>query len=172
MGTCKSLWKKAVEGSKCPYIALWMYRVTPLDNHMPSPFELLFGRKPKTLMPSCKKTLQSRHPENRSHQEKNNERQQRQAEVYHKKAGIDRRILNNMEPVYVRNTIKKVWEPGVILNRPNPIREPRTYIVDINGKVFYRTREHLKPRSNNMPRDVNEHLKLPIQPLSHTIQFY
>ena len=49
IGSCKSLWKKAVEGSKCPYTAVWMYRVTPLDNNMPSPFELLFGRKPKTL---------------------------------------------------------------------------------------------------------------------------
>ena len=71
-----------------------------------------------------------------------------------------------MEPVFVRNTIKKIWEPGVILNRPNPIREPRSYIVNINGKVYYRTREHLKPRSNNMPREVNEHFELPIQPLT------
>ena len=43
VGTCKSLWKKAVESSKCPYTALWMYRVTPLDNHLPSPYELLYG---------------------------------------------------------------------------------------------------------------------------------
>ena len=79
-------------------------------------------------MPSSKKNLQSRHPDNVNHQEKNLERQQRQAEVYDKKASKDKRMLNNMEPVYVRNTIKKIWEPGVILNRPNPIREPRTYI--------------------------------------------
>ena len=65
-----------------------------------------------------------------------------------------------MEPMYFRNTIKKVWEPGVILNRPNPIREP------LNGKVYYRTREHLKPRSNNMPKEVNEHLEPPIQPFT------
>ena len=65
-----------------------------------------------------------------------------------------------MEPVFVRNTIKKIWEPGVILNRPNPLREPRTYIV------YCRTREHLEPRSNNMPREVNEHFELPIQPLA------
>ena len=166
VGTCKSLWKKAVESSKCPYTALWMYRVTPLDNHLPSPYELLYGRKPKTLMPSSKKDLQSRHPDNENHQDKNYERQQRQAEVYDRKASTDKRVLNNMEPVYVRNTIKKVWEPGVILNRPNPIREPRTYIVDINGKVYYRTREHLKPRSNNMPREVNEHFELLIQPFT------
>ena len=93
---------------------------------MPSPYELLFGRKPRTLMPNSKKNLQSRHPDNANHQERNLERQQRQVEVYDKKASIDKRILNNMEPVYVRNIIKKIWEPGLILNRPNPIREPRT----------------------------------------------
>ena len=71
-----------------------------------------------------------------------------------------------MEPVFARNTIKKIWKPGVIINRPNPIREPITYIVDINGKVYYRTREHLKPRSNNMPGEGTEHFELPIQPLT------
>ena len=72
-----------------------------------------------------------------------------------------------MEPVYVRNTIKKVWEPSVILRRPITLREPRTYtIVDINGKVDYRTREHLKPRSRNMPKGVNAYFELPIQPFT------
>ena len=67
---------------------------------MPSSYKLLFGRKPRTLMPSSKKNLQSRHPENMNHQVRNLERQQRQAEVYDKKAKIDKRILNNMEPVW------------------------------------------------------------------------
>lgn len=98
----------------------------PLDNHIPSPFELLFGKKPKTLIPSCKKTLPSQHQDNTSHQEKNYDRQQKQAEVYDRKPGIDRRILSNMEPVYARNAIKKVREPGVTLNGPNPFREQRT----------------------------------------------
>ena len=164
IGSCKSLWKKAVEGSKCPYTAVWMCRVTPLDNNMPSPFELLFGHKPKTLMPTSKKTLQSQHKDSIVHQEGNHLKQQRQAEVYDKKAGTDKRILNNMEPVYVRNTLKKIWEPGVVLNRPNPVREPRTHTVDIKGKVYYRTREHLKPRSDNVsvPKTVDEPLGEPI----------
>ena len=82
---------------------------------MPSPYELMFGRKPRTLMPSSKKNLQSRHPDNVNHQDRNLERQQRQSEDYDKKASIDKRILNNREPVYVRNTFKKIWETGVIL---------------------------------------------------------
>ena len=64
---------------------------------MPSPYELLFGRKPGTLMPSSKKNLQSRHSDNLDHQERNLEGQQRQAEVYDKKASTNKRILNNME---------------------------------------------------------------------------
>ena len=68
--------------------------------------------------------------------------------------------------MFVRNTINKRWEPGVILNRPNPIRETRTYIVDINGKLYNITREHLKPRSNNMPGEVLSTFELPIQPLT------
>ena len=32
IGTCKSLLRKALEESECPYAALWIYRSTPLDN--------------------------------------------------------------------------------------------------------------------------------------------
>lgn len=71
-----------------------------------------------------------------------------------------------MEPAYVRNTIKKVWKPGGILNRLNLLTEQRTYIDNVNGKVYYRTREHLEPRSNNMPKEVNENFEPLIQPFS------
>ena len=37
VGTTKSLWKKAAENNQCPETALWMYRITPLDDHLPSP---------------------------------------------------------------------------------------------------------------------------------------
>ena len=59
----------------------------------------------------------------------------------------------------VRNTINKIWQPSVILNIPYLNRELRTYIVD--GKVYYTTREHLKPRSSSMPRGVNEYFEPP-----------
>ena len=139
---------------------------------MPSPYELLFGRKLRTLIPNSKKNLQSRHPDNVNHQDRNLKRQQRQSEDYDKKASIEKRILNSVEPVYVRNAFKKIWEPGVILNRPNLIRELRTYIVDINDKVYYRTREHLKPRSNNVPGEGTEHVELPIQPVTPVYVIY
>ena len=64
IGTCKSLLMKALEEKECPYKALWTYRTTPLDDRMPSPHELLFGRKPQTALPDRRSTLKSKHPDN------------------------------------------------------------------------------------------------------------
>ena len=149
IGTCKSLLKKALEKNECPYTALWMYRTTPLDDQMPSPHELLFGRKPQTTLPSTRSTLKSKHPNDDLHQEANQKRQERQAQFYDRKTGSDKRILHNMEPVFVRNTLKNTWQPAIELNRPQPTERPRTYTVDIQGKIYQRTREHLRPRSKN-----------------------
>ena len=38
------------------------------------------------------------------HQEANQKPQQKQAKFYDRKAGNDKRVLNNMEPVFIRNT--------------------------------------------------------------------
>ena len=43
--------RKLLKVASVHITALWMYRVTPLDNHLPSPYGLLYGHKPKTLMP-------------------------------------------------------------------------------------------------------------------------
>ena len=148
VGICKPLWRKATDDQRNLNTALWMHRITPLDDQLPSPYELLFGCKPRTLLPNSKNALLSKHlADNDYHQEANQLRQRQQADHYKYKAGSDRRILQNMESVYVRNTIKDIWKPAVVLNRPNPLREPRTYLVDMRGTIYQRTREHLKPRS-------------------------
>ena len=147
VGTTKFLWKKAAENNQCPETALWMYRITPLDDHLPSPYELLYGRKPRSPLLSSNFALQSRHPANDAHQEANLQKQTKQAEFYNKRASCDKRVLNSFEPVYVWNSRKHIWEQGRIFNRQNPDREPRTYIVEMNGKLYQRTREHLRPKS-------------------------
>ena len=149
IGTCKSLLRKALEENECPYTALWMYRMTPLDDQTPSPHELLFGRKPQTTLPSSRSTLKSKHPDNDLHQEANQRQQVKQAVFYDRKAPSDKRPLNNQEPVFVWNALKKIWQPATVLNRPQPTERPRTYTVDIQGKIYQRTREHLRPRSQS-----------------------
>ena len=99
IGTTKSLWKKAAENNQCPETALWMKRITPLDDHLPSPYELLYGRKPRSRLPSSNLALQSRHPANDAHQEANLQKQTKQAEFYNKRASCNKRVLNSPEPV-------------------------------------------------------------------------
>ena len=85
------------------------------------------------------------------------------------KLGNDKRILNNMEPIFVRNTLKNTWEPAIVLNRPNPVASPRTYTVDIQGKVYQRTREHLRPGSKNkvMPLPSKDPTPVPTEAPTH-----
>ena len=54
MQTVKNLLRK----STGPYVALFLYRATPLENGF-APSELLMGRKLKTKLPSLKKTQTS-----------------------------------------------------------------------------------------------------------------
>ena len=105
VGTCKSLLRKALEENECPCTALWIYCTTPLDDQTPSPHELLFGRKPQTILPSSRSTLKSKHPDSDLHQEANQKRQEKQAVFYDRKAGSDKRPLNNREPVFVWNAL-------------------------------------------------------------------
>ena len=126
-----------------------MYRITPLDDQIPSPYELLYGRKPRSTLPSNNLTLQSRHPTNDTHQEANFQKQIKQAQFYNKRASCDKHVLNSSEPVYVWNTRKHIWEQGRVFSRQNPNRDPKTYIVEMNGKLYQRTREHLRPKGTS-----------------------
>ena len=71
IGMCKSMLKKALDEKKWPYSAMWMYRSTPLSHNMPSPYELMYGRKPRILIPiaSNKHTLQSIQADNLDHRD-------------------------------------------------------------------------------------------------------
>ena len=51
-----------------------------------------------------------------------------------------------MKPIYARDTLSNISITGTVLNRPQSIREPKTYLINVRGKVYKRTKEHLKPR--------------------------
>ena len=44
----------------------------------------------------------------------------------------------------------------MVMKRPQPIREPRTYLVDIGGRIYQRTREHVQPRTEGVTNPVPE----------------
>ena len=132
VGTIKHLWKKSRHSKTT---ALWMYRITPIDSNLPSPYELLFGRKPKSFLPS-KLTNSDQHLPAML------KRQEDQAKFYNRRAGPDQRQLNPGEDVNVYNTLAKVWEPATVVRADE---QPRTYIVEKNNKQYRRTQQHIKP---------------------------
>ena len=135
--------------------ALWMYRITPLDDNLPSPYELLFNRKPRSFIPGCQRTTKSRHPENDQHIEQNQRRQEDQARFYNKKATHDRKPFQPGEPVNIYNTTNKEWEPGTVVRQDQQEAEPRTYTVRKGNKDYRRTREHLKIRNHPVRAATN-----------------
>lgn len=50
--TVKQCMKKCAEARHDPYLAMLIYRATPLSNSIPSPAELLNGRKYRALLPT------------------------------------------------------------------------------------------------------------------------
>ena len=98
VGTIKQLWKKADESGQCRGTAVLMYRSTPLDGTMPSPYELLFNRKPNTFLPTAGKALNPRHVDYEDHLVQNQQRQQDQAKSYDRRHGAIYLELHPSEP--------------------------------------------------------------------------
>ena len=51
--------------------------------------------------------------------------------------------------MFACNGLKKTWQPAAVLNRQQPTEGPWTYNMDILGKIYQRTREHLKQEWNH-----------------------
>ena len=107
--------------------------------------------KPRSHLPIPRHSLQSSHPENEVHQDVNKVIQEKQEEFYNRKAGPDKPTFNNMDPVWIRNTLQNIWEPATILNRLNPMREPKTYLVEMRAKF---TREQLNISDQGIARST------------------
>ena len=52
----KQLLTKAREWGQDPHKAIAIYRMTPLSEKLPSPFQLLYGRRPQTDLPQYTKS--------------------------------------------------------------------------------------------------------------------
>ena len=140
VGTIKRLWKKADECKQCKGTAVWMYRTTPLDSNLPSPYEMLYGRRPTTCLPCTQHS-------NNEYAEFQQRKQSDQARFYDRKNNTDVRSLIPNEPVSVYNTLTRSWEPGHVIKQT----DQRTYLVSKGDRDLYRTREHIKPRSALVP---------------------
>ena len=57
MQTIKNMLKKPKENGRDPYLTMLEYRNTQIANNLPSPSQLLMGRRTQTCLPMTKKLL-------------------------------------------------------------------------------------------------------------------
>ncbi|GBL81294.1 hypothetical protein AVEN_143612-1 [Araneus ventricosus] len=133
----KQIFRKTLADSKDPYLALLLYRDTPVLGSIYSPAELLMNRKLSTVLPSL-----SIHKGVQNESYYNHQKRLRDRRAVLKSY---RRTLSELQlgsSVFVQNRVRQ-WEPAESL-RQNEI--PRSYRIRThNGEVRTRNRIHLRP---------------------------
>lgn len=151
---------KALESDLDPYKAILALRTTPIDNKLPSPARILFGRQIEDSLPR-KIQRQQNAEEIQTYLQQRQETQK----FYHDKNAKQLPPLSNNQPVTIRNPINKKWEPATIhpQGTGTPRAEtPRSYIVrTAEGQIFRRNRVHMRPSSS--PKSAPPFCKSPHQ---------
>ena len=106
----------------------------------------------------------------RRHLQKNEQNQAKQKQNYDRHSSQGKEILDIMKLIYARNTLSNIWITGTVLNWPQSIREPKTYLINVRGKVYKRTREHLKLRPTTNITNIPRQEKLSPAPNTDTTQ--
>lgn len=136
--TAKNILKKAREDRKDPNIALLDFRNTPIDGVGLSPAQLLMGRRTRTRLPTSPKLLKPMYDAD-TIRTRLTEKQQKQKSYYDKTA----KPLPTLQPgehVRLRNDDKGVWVPATVKRATS---EPRSYVVESNGRDYRRNRRHI-----------------------------
>ncbi len=137
--TIKKCMRKCDAGGYEFDMAMLALRATPLDSHLPSPAELLCGRKLRTRVPTIIPK-----PDNSSAIKQRLDEKQKTASEYYDRTAVSKPELNEGENVRLYNKDSKAWEPATVLQKA---QTPRSYIVqrEAGGIPLRRNRQHLKP---------------------------
>ncbi|KAK7106117.1 hypothetical protein V1264_017410 [Littorina saxatilis] len=144
--TVKLLLKK----NKDPYLALLMYRSTPLQNGL-SPSQLLMGRKLKTLVPVLPNTLKPQTPDHDSVKAKETASKEKQRQTFDRRhAAKDLPSLQPGDSVWVRDMKRS----GEVVAKAT---SPRSYIIRTEKGTIRRNRSAMV----STPADGNNQLSTP-----------
>ncbi|XP_054769307.2 uncharacterized protein K02A2.6-like [Lytechinus pictus] len=146
--TIKSTLKKVKMTGGDPDLALLCLRTTPIDSSLPSPAELLQGRKYRSNLPM------KMHSDHQSEiKEKLRQRQERQ------KDDFDRRGVRELPPlvpdqkVTVFDHVSETCAPATVIQKCQ--LEPRSYMIQTpNGSVLRRNRRDLRSLENPQRKQV------------------
>lgn len=157
VGFIKPTLQKAAEGKTDPLMAMLCLRGTPIDSTIPSPAELLYGRKIRTNM-LIRSTFQRQHWNVR---QRLDEKSTEAGRIYNKGAGTEKPELSAGQDVMIQRDDKTGWVPGRV---EEACSEPRSYLVRTeNDRVVRRNRRFLIGN-----RDAAEPEEVPVVPVTET----
>ena len=168
VGVVKKTLQKALESGEDAHMAMLCLRTTPIGPRLPSPAELIFGRKVRSNLPV--KSIAER---DEDLQKDLRELRSKAMESYdsHSKPLAD---LKPGQSVRVQDPITKRWKPATIEAREP---EPRSYLVKHeNGAIHRRNRRHIRTTGETfhangeeeIPTDIPEDTKRDVPAASQT----
>ena len=165
--TIKRLLKKSLYDNRDIYVSLLEYRSTPLREGLPSPAELLYGRKLKSMIPCKQNLLMPKYKCNKYHNYYVDD-QIKQKKYFDKNA---RDLLPLKVNTNVLVQIEDKWEPGIIV-KVNSNR-PRSYDIrlDKTNNILSRNRKFIKPLLEQEYADKAKFDKLLDEQLQNKLEF-
>lgn len=140
--TVKSTIRKTVEAGENVDLAILTLRTTPIDDKLPSPAELIFGRKIRGTLPIV---TRNQLPARDDIRERFHDRQDKQ-KFYHDRMANDLSPLYRGQKVVTQNHVDQRWYPATVMRKCD---EPRSYIIQNDkGNLIRRNRIMIRPSSS------------------------
>ena len=137
VGITKKLMDKSLKEGKLWNFGLLQYRTTPISSTLPSPLEMLTGRKPHLNLPQVPSSIGHNMDTSRIHKEL----LRRQPTS----TSTGATELEPGQPVFVKEVHGNVWRTATI---DQPAAEPDSYWVRFpDNSILRRTRSMIKPMS-------------------------
>ena len=137
VGITKKLMEKSVKEGKPWNYGLMQYRTTSISSTLPSPLEMLTGRRPRSTLPQLPSSIGKNMETSRIQ-----ELLRRQPNNTSTEAHMD---LVPGQPVFVKEVNGNVWRTATV---DQPAAEPNSYWVRFpDNSILRRTRSMIKPRS-------------------------
>ena len=139
VGIAKKLMDKSLKEGKPWNFGLLQYWTTPISSTLPSPLEMLTGRKPRSNLPQVPSSIGHNMDTSRIRKEL----LRRQPTTTSTSTGATE--LEPGQPVFVKEVHGNIWRTATI---DQPAAEPDSYWVRFpDNSILRRTRSMIKPRS-------------------------
>ncbi|XP_055956537.1 uncharacterized protein LOC130012497 [Patella vulgata] len=140
--TAKQIMRKALEDKADAYLALLDWRNTPSEGLKSSPCQRLFGRRCRTLLPTCTSLLE---PKLVTDVKSKLEERKSQQTAYHDRSSKELCLLKTGDIVRVKPVgSDKRWVKAQVENQV----DVRSYDIRTDGRTYRRNRRHLRKTSD------------------------